>query len=57
MRCSVFSVLNNFGGNLMQGVNLVPLRIDLAPLLFELGKGFVGHDDDVVSSVGWIRFK
>jgi hypothetical protein len=41
----------------MQGVNLVPLRIDLAPLLFELGKGFVGHDDDVVSSVGWIRFK
>jgi hypothetical protein len=40
----VSSILDDIGDDLMEGIDLVPLRIDLAPLLFELDKQFVGHD-------------
>jgi hypothetical protein len=40
----VFPMLDDVGDDPMEGIDLVPLRIDLAPLLFELDKQIVGHD-------------
>jgi hypothetical protein len=35
---NVFPMLDDVGDDLMEGIDLVPLRIDLVPLLFELDK-------------------
>jgi len=48
-------MLDDIGDDLMEEIDLVPLRLDFASLLFELDKQSVSHDDDVDTSVEWIR--
>jgi hypothetical protein len=40
----IFPMLDDVTDDSMEGIDLIPLRIDLAPLLFELDKQFGSHD-------------